>query len=234
MQPFLEPCLLGAIHYLTIQLKTSTPETIQPYLEILSSLLEFLSPTPQEEDLFSTIQDPPKTSRVLQILSPSILSTLSSLTLDQAANVKTLLDPIVETLRPYAATLRPETSSWRKELVRSVRGLVTGLAQWSAGWGSGYSVPTAVDGRVLGAAVRSCGQSVVVRHVSDEMWAAEQNCSFHAGIVPSPWFNMFSFVIFSWIVSVMSVSVFGGFHDCFLKELAYYSCDCRVGFERAI
>ena len=182
MQPFLEPCLLGAIHYLTIQLKTSAPETIQPYLEILSSLLEFLSPAPQEEDLFSSIQDTPKTSRVLQILAPEILSTISSLTIDQAANAKPLLDPIVETLRPYAATLRPETSACRKELIRSLRGLVTGLAQWSAGWGSGYPVPTAVDGRVLGAAVRSCGQSVVVRHIVDEMWAAEQNCSFHAGI----------------------------------------------------
>src|SRR5271169_5259132 len=102
MHPVLQPCLLGAIHYLTTQIKVSTPETITPYIEILSSLLEFLSPTQQEDDIFSTLPLPSKTSRVLQILSPSILTTFSQLTLEQSEPVKPLLDAIVETLRPYS------------------------------------------------------------------------------------------------------------------------------------
>lgn len=182
MQPFLEPCLLGAIHYLTVQLKTSTPETIHPYLEILSSLLEFLSPTQQEDDIFSTIPMEPKTSRVLQILAPSILNMISHLTLDQATPAKHLLDPIVETLRPYSNQLRPDIPMSRKDVITTLRGTLSSLAQWSAGWGSGFVVPQGIDLRYLKAAVRSSGTSVVIRNLVDEMWTAEANYAFHAGM----------------------------------------------------
>jgi hypothetical protein len=181
MHPFLEPCLLGAIHYLTIQLKIATPDTISPYLEILSLLLAFLSPTQQEDDIFSTMNLEQKTSRVLQILAPSILSTISQLTIDQATPVKHHLDPIVETLRPYSNQFRPDISMNRKDIITTLRGTLSSLAQWSAGWGSGYVVPQGVDLRYLSAAVRSSGSSVVIRHVVDEMWAAEQTSAFHAG-----------------------------------------------------
>ena len=117
--------------------------------------------------------------------------------------------------------MRPETSTCRKELVRSVRGMVTGLAQWSAGWGSGYLVPTAVDFRVLGAAVRSCAESVVIRHIVDEMWSAEQNCSFHAGIYPC---RMFTFLILLHLLCFWLL--YGG--------VAYSSRDCRVIIDCAV
>lgn len=181
MQPFLEPCLLGAIHYLTTQLKISTPDAISPYLEILSSLLVFLSPTQQEDDIFSTMNLEQKTSRVLQILAPSILTTISQLTIDQATPVKHHLDPIVETLRPYSSQFRPDIAMNRKDTFTALRGTLLSLAQWSAGWGSGYVVPQGVDLRCIGAAVRSSGASVVIRHIVDEMWAAEQTSAFHAG-----------------------------------------------------
>jgi hypothetical protein len=181
MQPFLEPCLLGAIQYLTAQLKTSTPDTITPYLEILSSLLEFLSPTQQEDDIFSTMPLE-KSSRVLQILAPSILHTISQLTLEQVTHAKPLLDPIVETLRPYTNQFRPKIAMTRKDIVTALRGTLSSLAQWSVGWGSGYVVPQGVDLRCLSAAVRACGDSVVVRHLVDEMWMAEGNCGQNAGI----------------------------------------------------
>jgi hypothetical protein len=181
MQPFLEPCLLGAINYLSIQLKTSTPDTILPYLETLSSLLEFLSPTQQDDDIFSTIPMEPKTSRVLQILAPSILNTISQLTLDQVTSAKHLLDPIVETLRPYSNQFRPDIPMSRKDVITTLRGTLSSLAQWSAGWGSGFVVPQGVDLRYLRTAVRSSGRSVVIRNVVDEMWSTEPTFSFHAG-----------------------------------------------------
>ena len=182
MQPFLQPCLLGAIHYLTTQIKTSTPETITPYIEILSSLLEFLSPTQQEDDIFSTLPLSSKTSRVLQILAPSILTSFSTLTLEQSAPVKPLLDAIVETLRPYSTQLRPEITLSRKDLVATLRGTVSSLAQWSAGWGSGLLVPQGVEVRYLAGTVRACGESITIRHIVDEMWAAERTFAHHAGI----------------------------------------------------
>ena len=183
MQPFLEPCLLGAIHYLTTQLKISTPDAITPYLEILSSLLVFLSPQQREDDIFSSMNFEQKSSRVLQILAPSILNTISQLSIDQATPVKHLLDPIVETLRPYSNQFRPEIAMSRKDTIATLRGTLSSLAQWSMGWGSGFVVPQGVDLRYLGAAVRSSGESVVVRHLVDEMWAAEGTCSFHAGFL---------------------------------------------------
>lgn len=97
--------------------------------------------------------------------------------------------------------------------------MVTGLAQWSAGWGSGYLVPTAVDFRVLGAAVRSCAESVVIRHIVDEMWSAEQNCSFHAGIYPCRMFTFLIHLLYFWLL-------YGG--------VAYSSCDCRVIVDCAV
>jgi hypothetical protein len=181
MQPFLEPCLLGAINYLAIQLKISGPDTILPYLEILSSLLDFLSPAQQEDDIFSSIPIP-KNSRVLQIISPSLVRTILQLTLDQTPRAKYLLDPIVETLRPYSSQLRPEISSNRKDAIPALRGTISSLAEWSGGWGSGFVVPPHVDSRWLGSAVKSCGKSVVIRHLMDEMWAVEGNYGDHAGI----------------------------------------------------
>jgi hypothetical protein len=180
MQPFLEPCLLGAINYLTTQLKISTPETITPYVEILSSLLEFLDTSQQEDDLFSSITLEPKTSRVLQILAPSILNTISLLTMDQVPLVKHYLDPMVEILQPYATY--PEISANRKELFETLRAALTSLAQWSAAWGSGLMVPT-VDLRYLAASVRSIGPSVAIRNIVDEMWIAEEDYGQHAGIL---------------------------------------------------
>jgi hypothetical protein len=182
MQPFLEPCLLGAIHYLTVQLRTSTPETIHPYLEILSSLLEFLSPTQQEDDIFSTIPMEPKTSRVLQILAPSILNTIFHLTIEQATPVKDILIPVVDTLRPYSNQFRPEIAMSRKDVITTLRGTLSSLAQWSAGWGSGFVVPQGIDLRHLRNAVRLSGSSVVIRNLLDEMWTAEANYAFHAGM----------------------------------------------------
>ena len=180
MQPFLEPCLLGAINYLTTQLKISTPETITPYVEILSSLLEFLAPSQQEDDLFSSMSLEPKTSRVLQILAPSILNTISLLTLDQIAMVKHHFDPIVEILQPYSTFSEINVS--RKELFETMRTALASLAQWSMGWGSGFGVPT-VDLRYLAAAVRSIGPSVVIRNIVDEMWITEENYGQHASIL---------------------------------------------------
>ena len=69
----------------------------------------------------------------------------------------------------------------RKDIITSLRGTLSSLAQWSAGWGSGYVVPQGVDLRYIGAAVRSSGSSVAIRHLVDEMWAAEQTSAFHAG-----------------------------------------------------
>lgn len=184
MQPFLEPCLLGAIHYLTTQMKISTPDNITPYVEILSSLLEFLSPSQQEDDLFSTMPLEPKTSRVLQILAPSILCTISHLTVEQTAPAKPLFDQIMETLRPYTNQFRPELSLNRKEAYGALRGTLSTLAQWSAGWSSGFVVPEGLDLRCLDAAVGSCGASVVIRHLVDEMWAAQQTSGHHAGKAP--------------------------------------------------
>jgi len=181
MHPFLQPCLLGAIHYLTTQIKTSTPEIITPYIEILSSLLEFLSPTQQDDDIFSSLPIPSKTSRVLQILSPSILTTFSQLTLEQSAPVKLLLDAIVDTLRPYSTQLRPDITLSRKDLVATLRGTISSLAQWSAGWGSGLLVPPGVEMRYLAGTVRACGESITIRHIVDEMWAAERTFAYHAG-----------------------------------------------------
>ena len=119
-----------------------------------------------------------KTSRVLQILAPSVLNTISQLTSDQAAPVK---HHIIETLQTYSNQFRPEITMNRKDIITTLRGTLSGLAQWSAGWGSGYVVPQGVDLRYLGAAVRSSGPSVVIRHLVDEMWAAEQTSAFHAG-----------------------------------------------------
>jgi len=181
MHPFLEPCLIGAIQYLTTQMRTSTPETITPYVEILSSLLSILSPAAQEDDLFSTDTLEPKQSRVLQILAPTILSTVSRLTLDQANPVKPLIDPIVEVLRPYSNHFRPSPPKSRKDLILAMRTSQTRLAQWSAGWSEGFAVPAGVDLRYIGAAVRSCGASVVIRHIVNEMWSAEGAYPFHAG-----------------------------------------------------
>jgi hypothetical protein len=178
MQPFLEPCLLGAIYYLTTQLKISTSETIMSYLEILSLLLEFLSPTQQEDDLFSTMPLEPKTSHVLQILSPEILRTISQLSLEQATPGKHLLDPIVETLRPYSNQFRPDIAMNRKGLFVALHATLSSLAQWS--WGSGFVYP-GVDLRYLGTAVRSCDENTVIRHLIDEMWTAEATCANHAG-----------------------------------------------------
>jgi hypothetical protein len=182
MQPFLEPCLLGAINYLNTQLKTSTPETILSYLEILSCLLEFLSPAQQDDDIFSTLPLQPKTSRVLQILSPSLVSTISQLSLDQTQQVKHLLDPIVETLRPYSSQLRPEITSNHKDALATLRGTLSGLAQWSGGWGSGFVVPAQVDLRWLATAVKLCGKNIVIRCLVDEMAAADTNYGDHAGM----------------------------------------------------
>jgi len=53
-------CLLGAIHYLTIQLK-NLPSRDNPALPRNPVLpLAFLSPAAQVDDLFSSIQEPPK------------------------------------------------------------------------------------------------------------------------------------------------------------------------------
>src|SRR5436305_10012420 len=136
IQPFLEPCLLGAIHYLTTQMKISNPETITPYLEILSSLLEFISPAQQEDDIFPTMSLEPRQSRVLQILAPSILNTLSILTTDQASQAKEIIDSIVETLRPYSNHFRPDIMFGRKNILGTLRGTVGSLGQWSALWRS--------------------------------------------------------------------------------------------------
>ncbi len=122
-----------------------------------------------------------KTSRVLQILAPSVLNTISQLTVDQATPVKHQLDPIVEILQPYSNQFRPDIAMNRKDIITSLRGTLSSLAQWSAGWGSGYVVPQGVDLRYIGAAVRSSGSSVAIRHLVDEMWAAEQTSAFHAG-----------------------------------------------------
>jgi hypothetical protein len=175
MQPFLEPCLLGAINYLTTQMKIATPDSIMPYIEILSSLLVFLSPTRQEDDIFSSMNLEQKSSRVLQILAPSILQTISQLTIEQATPVKHHLDPIVEMLRTYSNQFRPDIAMSRKNTIAALRDTLSSLAQWSVGWGSG------VDLRYLGAAVRSSGENVVIRHLVDEMWAVEETCGFHAG-----------------------------------------------------
>ena len=152
-----------------------------PYLEILSSLLEFISPTQQEDELFSAIPLEPNRSRVLQILSPTILSTISQLTVDQTTTAKHLLDPIVEMLRPYSSQLRHDISMSRKDLIETSRSILSGLAQWSVAWESGFPVPP-LDLRCLSAAVRSCGSTIVIRNLVDEMWVAETTCAQHAGI----------------------------------------------------
>jgi hypothetical protein len=182
MTPFLEPCLLGAIHYLTAQIKVSSPDTISSYVEILSSLFEFLSPTEQDDDGFPTMPLQPKTSRVLHILAPSILSVISQLTLEQTNPVKHVLDPIVEILRPYSNQFRIEISVSRKELVAAVRTTLSSLAQWSAGWASGFGVPQGVDLRYLPVAVQSCGESVIIRTIVEDMWVGEGNYGSHGGI----------------------------------------------------
>src|SRR5271156_4478793 len=138
-EPFLEPCLLGAISYLTGQLKIGTPDMIAPYLDILSSLLSFLSSAKQGDGIFSALPLEPAQSRVLQILAPSILGTISQLSLQQASSVKN----IVNTLR--------ETYS--------------NLTGWSTGWMTGLAVPQGVDLRYLAAAVRTCGPSLTIRNV---------------------------------------------------------------------
>ena len=69
----------------------------------------------------------------------------------------------------------------RKDLVATLRGTLSSLAQWSAGWGSGLLIPPGVEGRLLGATVRACGESITIRHIVDEMWAAEQTFDHHAG-----------------------------------------------------
>ena len=184
MHPFLEPCLLGAIHYLTTQMKTSTPETITPYVEILSSLLSILSPSAEEEDPFLTDTFEPKQSRVLQILSPTIINTISFLTLDQATPVKHLIDPILESLRPYSNYFRPSPPKTRKALLLAMRTTQTRLAQWSLAWNEGFAVPTGVDLRVVGAAVKHCGASVVIRNIVAEALNADVAYAFHTGRSP--------------------------------------------------
>lgn len=185
MQPFLEPCLLGAISYLTGQLKVGTPDSVGPYLDILSSLLSFLSSVKQEDDIFSGMPLEPAQSRVLQILAPSILSTISQLSLQQASSVKNLqnqLDPIIETLRPYSTQLRPAIPANRKDVINTLRENFSNILAWSAGWMTGLAVPQGVDLRYLAAAVRTCGTSVTIRNVVDEMRSLEETSSYHAGI----------------------------------------------------
>lgn len=182
MQPFLEPCLLGAIQYLTAQIKVSGSDTIASYVEILSSLFEFLSPTQEEDGTFPTMSLQPKTSRVLHILAPSVLSTISQLTLEQTTPVKHVLDPIVEILRPYSNQFRIDISASRKELVAAVRTTLSSLAQWSAGWATGFGVPQGVDLRYLPVAVQSCGESIIIRTIVEDMWVAEGNYGSHAGM----------------------------------------------------
>lgn len=158
----------------------ATPETITPYFEIFSSLLVFLSPTQQEDDLFSSMAFPTKPSRVLQILTPSILSTIYNLSAEQAEPVKHLLEAIVETLRPFGGA-RPPCVVGRKAALEMIRNTLETLAGWSAGWTSGYVVPQGIDLRCLGVGVRGSGKSIVIRTILDQMWTTEATCSFHAG-----------------------------------------------------
>jgi len=184
-EPFLEPCLLGAISYLTGQLKIGTPDMIAPYLDILSSLLSFLSSAKQGDGIFSALPLEPAQSRVLQILAPSILGTISQLSLQQASSVKNLqnqLDPIIEALRPYSNQLRPAISANRKDIVNTLRETYSNLTGWSTGWMTGLAVPQGVDLRYLAAAVRTCGPSLTIRNVVDEMRGLEEASSYHAGI----------------------------------------------------
>ena len=185
-QPFLEPCLLGAIQYLASQIRIATPDTILPYFEIFSSLLVFLSPTQPEDDLFSSMAFPSKPSRVLQILGPSTLATIYNLSAEQADPVKHLLDPIVETLRPFGVGARPACAPDRKGALEMVRSSLSTLAAWSVGWTSGYVVPQGIDLRCLGAGVRGSGGSIVIRTILDEMWTAEATCAYHAGTPEIP------------------------------------------------
>jgi hypothetical protein len=69
----------------------------------------------------------------------------------------------------------------RKDVITTLRGTLSSLAQWSAGWGSGFVVPQGVDLRYLRAAVRSSGRSIVIRNLVDEMWNTEATFAFNAG-----------------------------------------------------
>jgi hypothetical protein len=190
MQPFLEPCLLGAIQYLTTQLKISPPETITPYVEILSTLLDFVSPVQQEDDLFSAMPLELKTSRVLQILAPSMLRIISRLTVHQVTPAQGLIDSVVETLQPYGSQFRPDPPLEQNKALASLRGALLTLAQWSSGSESGFLVPPDVDMRCVGAAVQSCGGYFVVRHIVHEMWMAERDCGYHAGLFPFGFYDL--------------------------------------------
>jgi len=64
---------------------------------------------------------------------------------------------------------------------------VTSLAGWSAGWRGGLLVPPGVEMRYLGGMVRACGESITIRHIVDEMWAAERTFAHHAGIHHEIW-----------------------------------------------
>ena len=64
----------------------------------------------------------------------------------------------------------------------TVRGTVSSLAGWSAGWVGGLFVPPGVELRYLAGMVKACGESITIRHIVDEMWAAERTFAHHAGI----------------------------------------------------
>jgi hypothetical protein len=164
-------------------MKTSTPETITPFVEVLSSVLSILSPATEEEDPFLTEPSKPKQSPVLQVLAPSILDTISSLTLEQANPVKDLLDPIIESLRQYSTLFRPSPPKNRKAILLSMRTSQTRLAQWSAAWSDGFAIPAGVDLRCLSAGIKSCGATVMIRHIVNEMWSIEGAYGFHAGVL---------------------------------------------------
>jgi hypothetical protein len=87
----------------------------------------------------------------------------------------------VDTLRPYSNHFRPDIPMSRKDVITTLRGTLSSLVQWSAGWGSGLIVPQGLDHRYLSAAVRSSGHSIVIRNLVDEMWTAEANFAFNAG-----------------------------------------------------
>jgi hypothetical protein len=179
MHPFLEPCLLGAIQYLIFQIKISSLDSLPAYFEILLSLLEILSPKKEEDDIFSSGPQEPKTSRVLQILSPDILAMPSGLA--GTAHLTQYIDPIIEILEPYAAQFRPSLPASRKEIIVVLRMGMSRLAQWAASWNQGTLTPQGVDLTSIGLAVRLCGPSVVIRHIVAEMWNMDQQLPFHAG-----------------------------------------------------